>query len=255
VRLLPVLLACALPGVVLWLCFFLTFRRDIEVFSKDWPKGMSSDEIARAVSDFVNKMTLREKIAQMSGDGGNTVLLKLGIYVLLLKRFPRIYSGYNRRFSIPPLSFTDGPRGVVIGHATCFPVAMARGASWDPDLEQRVGMAIGREARATGANYFAGLCVNLLRHPAWGRAQETYGEDSFHIGMMGLGLMRGVQSQHVMVCAKHFAVNSIENSRFYLDVMIDPLSLHEIYLPHFKRLVYAGVDSLMSAYNKLNGEY
>ena len=122
-----------------------------------------------------------------------------------------MYSGYNKRLGIPPLSFTDGPRGIVIGHATCFPAAMTRGASWDPVLEQRIGTAIGLEARASGANYFAGLCVNLLRHPAWGRAQETYGEDSFHLGAMGVALMHGVQSQHVMVCAKHFAVNSIEN--------------------------------------------
>lgn len=234
---------------------FLTGRLDIEAFAAHWPKGMCETEVSHAVTVLLEKMTLREKIAQMSGDGGYAVLLKLGVYVLLLKRFPNIYSGYNSRLSIPPLSFTDGPRGVVIGHATCFPVAMSRGASWDPALERRVGVAIGREARASGANYFAGLCVNLLRHPAWGRAQETYGEDSTHLGVMGEALMRGVQSQHVMVCAKHFAVNSIENSRFYLDVNVDEYTLHEIYLPHFKRLVDAGVDSLMSAYNQINGEY
>lgn len=240
-------------GAAFWR--FLTKRLDIEAFAANWPKGMRDQEVTHAVDALIEKMSLREKIAQMSGDGGYAVLLKLGVYVLWLKRFPNIYSGYSSRLSIPPLSFTDGPRGIVIGHASCFPVAMARGASWDPELERRVGVAIGREARATGANYFAGLCVNLLRHPAWGRAQETYGEDSFHLGVMGEALMRGVQSQHVMVCAKHFAVNSIENSRFYLDVTIDEQSLHEIYLPHFRRLVDAGVDSLMSAYNQINGEY
>jgi beta-glucosidase len=216
---------------------------------------MDDAAIADATDSLLNKMSLAEKIAQMSGDGGNLVLLKLGIYVLGLKRFPNMYSGYNERLGIPPLSFSDGPRGIVIGNATCFPAAMTRGASFDPALEQRVGEAIGREARASGANYFAGLCVNLLRHPAWGRAQETYGEDCFHLGSMGTGLMRGVQSQGLMVCAKHFAVNSIENSRFYLDVAIDKKTLHEVYLPHFKMLVDAGVDSLMSAYNQINGEY
>jgi beta-glucosidase len=232
-----------------------TFKLDIEAYAANWPKGMSDEDVAQAVKTLLGNMTLREKISQMSGDGGYSVLLKLGIYVLLLKRFPNIYSGYNPRLCIPPLSFTDGPRGIVIGHATCFPVAMARGASWDPELERRIGVAMGGEARATGANYFAGLCVNLLRHPAWGRAQETYGEDSFHLGKMGESLMLGVQSQQVLVCAKHFAVNSIENSRFYLNVSIDEQALHEIYLPHFKRLVDAGVDSLMSAYNQVNGEY
>ncbi len=230
-------------------------RLDIEAFTTRWPRGMDDDALGREVEQLLSGMSLREKIAQMSGDGGNLVLLKLGIYVLGLKRFPNMYAGHNARLGIPPLSFTDGPRGIVIGHASCFPAAMTRGASFDPALEQAIGEAIGREARASGANYFAGLCVNLLRHPAWGRAQETYGEDSFHLGTMGTALMRGVQSQHVMVCAKHFAVNSIENSRFYLDVAIDQQTLHEIYLPHFKMLVDAGVDSLMSAYNQVNGEY
>lgn len=233
----------------------LFVRDDIEAFAKHWPCNMDESAIANAVKILISRMSLREKIAQMSGDGGDAILLKLGVYVLGLKRFPNIYSGYNKRLSIPPLSFTDGPRGIVIGNATCFPVAMTRGASFDRTLEQRIGSAIGLEARASGANYFAGLCVNLLRHPAWGRAQETYGEDSFHLGSMGVALMRGVQSQHVMVCAKHFAVNSIENSRFYLDVKVDEQTLHEVYLPHFKTLVDAGVDSLMSAYNQINGEY
>ncbi len=228
---------------------------DIDAFADRWPRNMDDTAIANAADSLLDKMSLTEKIAQMSGDGGNLVLLKLGIYVLGLKRFPNMYSGYNERLGIPPLSFTDGPRGVVIGNATCFPAAMTRGASFDPALEERVGEAIGREARASGANYFAGLCVNLLRHPAWGRAQETYGEDCFHLGRMGTGLMRGVQSQGLMVCAKHFAVNSIENSRFYLDVTVDKKTLHEVYLPHFKMLVDAGVDSLISAYNRINGEY
>ena len=82
------------------------------------------------------------------------------------------------------------PRGVVMGHSTCFPVAMARGASFDRDLEWRVGDVIGKESRAQGANYFAGVCINLLRHPAWGRAQETYGEDPCHLGRMGAALVR-----------------------------------------------------------------
>lgn len=230
-------------------------RTDLDAYAAHWPRQMTPQQIEQTVEKLLREMSLPEKIAQMSGDGGNFSLLKLGFFVFLLKRFPNMYSGENARLHIPPLSFTDGPRGVVIGNATCFPAAMTRGASFDTALEQEIGAAIGREARASGANYFAGLCVNLLRHPAWGRAQETYGEDSFHLGAMGTALMRGVQSQGMMVCAKHFAVNSIENSRFYLDVVIDEQTLHEIYLPHFKSLVDAGVDSLMSAYNKINGEY
>ena len=151
--------------------------------------------------------------------------------------------GYHRRtfpaaevdrLGIPGFHFSDGPRGVVIGPATCFPVSMARGATWDLDLEERIGEAIGRELRAVGADLYGGVCVNVLRHPAWGRAQETYGEDPFHIGELGAALTRGVQ-RHAMACVKHFALNSMENARFSVDVTVDEQALHEVFLPHFKR--------------------
>jgi len=171
--------------------------------------------------------------------------------------------GYHRRpfraaqvprLGIPGLAFSDGPRGVVIGNATCFPVSMARGATWDIELEERIGDAIGRELRATGADLYGGVCVNLLRHPAWGRAQETYGEDPHHVGELGAALTRGVQ-RHVMATLKHFACNSMENARFKVDVTVDDQVLHEVYLPHFKRIVDEGVASVMSAYNAVNGEW
>jgi beta-glucosidase len=84
-----------------------------------------------------------------------------------------IVHGAVDRLGIPGLRFSDGPRGVVMGHSTAFPVSMARGATWDVDLEERIGDVIGAEARAQGANFFGGVCINLPRHPAWGRAQET----------------------------------------------------------------------------------
>ena len=162
--------------------------------------------------------------------------------------------GACARLGVPGIAFTDGPRGVVIGDATCFPVSMARGAAWDPDLERRVGDAIGRELRAKEATFFGGVCVNLLRHPAWGRAQETYGEDPLLVGTMGAALTSGVQ-EHAMACVKHFALNSMENARFKVDVTVDQDVLHEVYLPHVKRVVGAGVASVMSAYNSVNGEW
>ncbi|MGQ0430920.1 MAG: beta-glucosidase family protein [Microthrixaceae bacterium] len=169
--------------------------------------------------------------------------------------------GYHRRpflaarvprLGIPGFAFSDGPRGVVIGPATCFPVSMARGATWDLDLEERIGEAIGIELRVVGADLYGGVCVNLLRHPAWGRAQETYGEDPHHVGEMGAALTRGVQ-RHVMATVKHFACNSMENARFKVDVEVDDQALHEVYLPHFKRIVDEGVACVMSAYNLVNG--
>ena len=158
------------------------------------------------------------------------------------------------RLGVPGIRFSDGPRGAVTRNATCFPVSMARGATWDPDLEERVGDAIGRELRATGANLTGAVCVNLLRHPAWGRAQETYGEDPFHVGELGAAFTRGLQ-RHVMACVKHFACNSMENARFSVDIEVDEVALHEVYLPHFKRIVDEGVASVMSAYNSVNGEW
>lgn len=160
----------------------------------------------------------------------------------------------NERLGIPGFAFTDGPRGVVVGNATCFPVAMARAATFDLELEEALGEVIGIEARAAGATYFGGVCVNLLRHPAWGRAQETYGEDPYQLGEFGAALTRGVQ-RHVLACVKHFACNSMENARFTVDVTADERALHEVYLPHFRRVVEAGVASVMSSYNSLNGEW
>ncbi|MFL6206171.1 MAG: beta-glucosidase family protein [Acidimicrobiales bacterium] len=171
--------------------------------------------------------------------------------------------GYHRRpflaarverLGVPGFRFSDGPRGVVVGNATAFPVTMARGATWDVDLEERIGDAIGLELRAVGADLYGGVCVNALRHPAWGRAQETYGEDPHHLGEMGAALTRGVQ-RHVMATVKHFACNSMENARFQVDVRVDEAALHEVYLPHFKRIVDEGVACVMSAYNAVNGEW
>src|ERR1700733_10169445 len=172
-------------------------------------------------------------------------------------------TGYNRtpipmgcldRLGIPGLLFSDGPRGVVMGHSTAFPVSMARGATWDRDLEEQVGTAIGLEGRAQGANFFGGVCINLPRHPAWGRVQETYGEDPLLLGEMGAALVRGVQP-NMMAAAKHYALNSMENARFTVDVTADGATLHEVYLAHFRRVVDEGVDGIMTSYNSVNGEW
>lgn len=174
-----------------------------------------------------------------------------------------IARGYNQRpyvhgevarLGIPGVRFVDGPRGCVPGQGTAFPVSMARGATWDPSLEEKVGEAIGRELRAQGGNLFGGVCINLPRHPAWGRVQETYGDDPHHLGEFGAALTRGVQ-KYAMACVKHYAVNSMENARFHVDVTIDEATLHEVYLPHFKRTISEGAAAIMTAYNSINGEW
>ena len=134
--------------------------------------GVDHHEAARAL---VGSMTLDEKLGCLDGD----TPMWPGL-------FDMTAGGYYEhpwpaakvaRLGIPGIDFADGPRGCVVGDATAFPVSMARGASFDPDLEERIGCVIGTELRASGATYTGAVCMNLLRHPAWGRAQETYGED------------------------------------------------------------------------------
>jgi beta-glucosidase len=211
--------------------------------------GVTPEDAARALTAT---MSAEERLWCLDGDAPSWAGLQfLG------------EDGYHRapfraalveRIGLPGIAFSDGPRGCVIGNTTCFPVTMARGATWDPVLEERIGDAIGRELRASGATLTGAVCVNLLRHPAWGRAQETYGEDPHHVGELGAALTRGLQ-RHVMACVKHFACNSMENARFAVDVEVDDVALHEVYLPHFRRIVQEGVASVMSAYNSVNGDW
>ncbi len=213
-------------------------------------RGMSP---AAAAGELVSTLTDYERLWCLDGDEPTWA----GLGYLTRD------DGYHRapfpgarieRIGFPGFTFADGPRGAVIGNGTAFPVSMARGATWDPALEERVGDAIGRELRAAGATLTGAVCVNVLRHPAWGRAQETYGEDPHHVAEMGAALTRGLQ-RHVMACVKHFACNSMENARFSVDIEVDEVALHEVYLPHFRRIIDEGVAAVMSAYNQVNGEW
>jgi beta-glucosidase len=205
--------------------------------------GEASDAVEQQIDALISQMTLEEKVDQMHGTGA---------FVGGIWQTPVL-----ARLGVPGFGMTDGPRGVgtFTGPATTFPVGMARGATWDRALEERVGEAIGAEARANGASVLLAPTINILRHPRWGRAQETYGEDTVHLGRMGVGFIQGAQ-QHVIASAKHFAANSIEDTRFLVDVSVDERTLREVYLPHFRMAVeQAHVGSVMSAYNKVNGQY
>ena len=223
--------------------------------------GTQYDELVRAVrADELDADTAADRLIEQLSDpellgmlDGDSPRRRLLFIPLLLGRRPFV-AGEVARLGIPGIRFSDGARGVVIGASTAFPVSMARAATWDPELEEEVGHAIGLETRAQGANYSASVCVNLLRHPAWGRAQECYGEDPVLTGRMGAAMTRGLRA-NVMACVKHFALNSMENGRFEVDVSVDEHALHEVYLPHFKAAVDAGVDSVMTAYNSVRGQY
>jgi beta-glucosidase len=201
------------------------------------------------VQKLTDAMTLKEKIFMLSG------------HPLAQVQKDMITTGRNynvhalpasgcKRLGVPPVLFTDGPRGVVMLNSTCFPSAVARASTFDPDVEYRVGKVIADEAIAQGANLFAGVCINVARNPRWGRTQESYGEDPFLLGEMGKALTVAVQEEGMIACVKHFALNSMEDLRFYIDVHIDDRALHEIYLPHFKKCVDAGAQCVMSAYNR-----
>ncbi len=202
----------------------------------------------RSIDDLLARLTVDEMIGMMYG--GN------GMHTLTPFTYP-LWDFHTRgvpRLRIPAFRFTDGPKGINLNHSTCFPVAMARGASFDAELEERVGRAMGIEARHQGANATGSTCINIVRHPGWGRSQETFGSDPFHMAAMGAAHLRGLK-ENVMPVVKHYACNSIENSRFKVSVNIDERTLREIYLPHFKACVDEGAASIMSAYNRVNGTY
>ncbi len=211
------------------------------------------DQRARQI---VSEMDLEEKVHLMSG---RVTMEELLADVQHPDRHYNWYpypAGGHEGLGVPALKFCDGPRGVVCGHgSTCFPVSMARGASFDTALEEEIGGAIGREVRAYGGNFFGGVCVNIPYNPGWGRSQEVYGEDPHHMGSMGSALVKGVQSHNVVACVKHYAFNSMEIARFKVSVECNKRTEQEVFLPHFKDCIDAGAGSVMSAYNRYQGVY
>ncbi|MBC8070755.1 MAG: glycoside hydrolase family 3 C-terminal domain-containing protein [Deltaproteobacteria bacterium] len=208
--------------------------------------GDAAEQVEARIDDALASLSTADKVAMMHGA---SLSVQDGAW--------RVEG--NAALGLPGFKMLDGPRGVGSGSgetATVFPVAIMRGASWDPELEREVGAAIGREIRSVGADTLLAPTLNILRHPRWGRAQESYGEDTVHIGAMGVAFIEGAQSERVIATAKHFAANSIEDTRFVVDVGIDERTLREIYLPHFFRAVHdANVGAVMSAYNQVNGQY
>lgn len=227
-------------------------RRAAFVFG-DVPRGraLSPEEVDGYARRLLSEMSLQQKVLQMSGD---TTVVEL-LPFLIGEPIGPWRAGADRRLRMPPLAMSDGPRGMnVVKGAVCYPAAMMRAASWDPDLERRVGQAVADELRLGRVDVWLAPCINLLRHPQWGRAQETYGEDPYLVGEMGAAAIEGAQSRDVMAVAKHFALNSIEETRLTVDVRADERTLREVYLPHFKRAVDADVAAVMSAYNHVNGD-
>ncbi len=175
----------------------------------------------------------------------------------------------NSRAGIPSFVMSDGPHGVrrQLGEgdhlgigaskpATCFPTAGTVANSWDPALAEEMGEALGKEAHDLDVNVLLGPGMNIKRNPLCGRNFEYYSEDPVVAGRMAAGLIRGIQSNGVSACPKHFAVNSQELRRQASNSVIDERTMRELYLTGFEIAVReAGPMTIMTSYNEINGIY
>jgi len=162
--------------------------------------------------------------------------------------------------SVPPIRMSDGPAGVrgtsFTGPASAsFPCGTALAATFDPDLIHQVGQALGREARSKSAQVLLAPTVNLHRTPIGGRNFECMSEDPVHTAAIATAYVEGVQSRGVACCIKHLVGNDTEYNRFAVSSEIDERVLREVYLVPFEAAVAAGVRSIMTAYNRLNGTF
>jgi beta-glucosidase len=205
----------------------------------------------RKIDKIIAAMTLEEKIAMTHKDG---MFTSAGI--------PRL--------GIPALKSADGPFGVreeleynswkVLGlttdSATFFPTGSALAATWNPAMAYQYGVGLGQETWSRGKDVILGPAINITRTPVNGRTFEYMSEDPLLNSRIVVGYINGVQSTGVASCVKHFAVNNQETNRGAVDVRVGERALREIYLPAFKAAVEdAHVRCLMSAYNKVNGQY
>lgn len=169
----------------------------------------------------------------------------------------------NERLGIPKMKVTDGPNGArgdgLMGtgaKTACIPSGAALGATWDPDLVERLGVLLGEEARAKKAHVLLAPTINLHRSPKGGRNFECYSEDPILTGRLASAFVRGVQSQGVATTAKHFVANDSEFERNSIDTIVDERTLREMYLVPFEHVVKDGdAWGIMSAYNRLNGTF
>lgn len=200
--------------------------------------------------ELLSKLTPEEKAALLSGKT-----------VWQTRDIPRL--------KIPSIFLSDGPHGIRkqagagdhLGlnaslKATCFPTAATIANSWNPDLGEEIGKALGEEAAAQDVNIVLGPGLNMKRSPLCGRNFEYFSEDPYLAGKMAAAYVRGIQSQGVYACPKHFAVNSQEERRMAMDAVVDERTLREIYLTGFEIAVKEGhAKAIMTSYNEVNEEY
>lgn len=218
------------------------------------PGYVLRDRDAAEVDALLRKMTLKEKADQLRGTSKGT---KDNMNWKDIFRSPD-----DPKNGIRGFMYRDGPRGLNLEarcpegdncYSTAFPVEIARGATFDTNLEYRIGKAAADETLASGNTILLAPSINILRHPAWGRAQESYGEDSYLLGKLGTAFVVGVQ-EYIPACSKHFLANNVENERQQTDAVMDEQTLREIYGTAFEMTIRdGGVACVMASYNKLNG--
>lgn len=202
--------------------------------------------IEQKIDELLASMTLEEKVEQLHGLG-------LGEWQMSFD------TADNERLGIPGFRMNDGPHGVrsydPYGPASSFPVGIAMTATWDMELLERLGTAMGEEFRGFGINQALGPCIDLQRDPRNGRSAESAGEDPYLAGWVGTALTRGIQSTGTIATVKHFAATNHQESRMSNNYIIDERSLMEMYGLPFRLAVQQGEAwSVMASYNYINGE-
>ncbi|HFK1393455.1 TPA: glycoside hydrolase family 3 C-terminal domain-containing protein [Bacillus mobilis] len=206
--------------------------------------------MTRDIKSIISQMTLEEKASLCSGlDFWNTKGIE--------------------RLGIPSIMVTDGPHGLRkqaegADHlgiynsipSTCFPSAVGLASTWNKELINQVGVALGEECQAENVGVLLGPGANIKRSPLCGRNFEYFSEDPYLSSQMATNHVKGVQSQGVGTSLKHFAVNNQEHRRMSVDAIVDERTLREIYLASFEDVIKEAQPwTVMSAYNKINGEY
>lgn len=188
------------------------------------------------VNDLLSKMTLEEKLIYIGG-------------------YNKFYIMAIPRMGIPVIKITDGPMGTRNdGASTAYPASILSASTWDTTLINKLGHALGIDARSRGAHILLGPGVNIYRAPMCGRNFEYFGEDPYLSARMAVEYIKGVQAEGVVATVKHFAANNQEWDRNNVSSDVDERTLAEIYLPAFKAsVVEAGVGSVMCSYNLING--
>ncbi|MDQ7817206.1 MAG: glycoside hydrolase family 3 C-terminal domain-containing protein [Melioribacteraceae bacterium] len=200
------------------------------------PEYSNAQDVNERIEQLITNMTLEEKIKQLHKAGA-------------------MHTENNLRLNIPGFSMADGPHGVRDGLATSFPVGIGMAATWDVELAERVGIALGKEFRGKGKHQALGPAIDLTRDPRNGRTPESGGEDPYLNAMINTAMVKGMQNSGVIATAKHYNGKHKQVGRNSNDYKISQRNLLEHYGFNFRTLVQdAGVMSIMSAYNRVNGD-